>query len=178
MNSSLPPPDCDVLVVGAGPTGLTLAAQLLARGISTRIIDKDPGTPRLSRAIGIAARTLETLDAMGIVDRFLDEGHRTRGVSVYSGSRRLFGIDMAYSGSEYRFQLHLPQYRTEALLRERVAELGGEVEAGVELVGFTDEGDRVVATVRDATGRSSEISAGFLVGCDGAHSRVRRMLNV
>src|SRR4051794_25940668 len=178
MNATTSTSDCDVLVVGAGPTGLTLAAQLLARGIHTRIIDRDPGTPRLSRAIGIAARTLESLDAMGIVDRFLDEGHRARSLIVYRGSRRLFGIDMGYSGSAYRFQLHLPQERTEALLRERVAELGGEVEPGVELVGFTDEGDRVVATVRDGEGRASEISAGFLVGCDGAHSRVRRLLDV
>src|SRR4051812_42760347 len=149
MNETTSPAACDVLVVGAGPTGLTLAAQLLARGIRTRIIDKDPGTPRLSRAIGIGARTLESLDAMGIVERFLDEGHRTRGVSVYRGSRRLFGIDMAYSGSKYRFQLHLPQERTEALLRERVAELGGALESGVELVGFTGDGDGVIATVRD-----------------------------
>src|SRR3954451_21496124 len=178
MNSSLPPPDCDVLVVGAGATGLTLAAQLLARGIRTRIIDKDPGTPRLSRAIGIAARTLESLDAMGIVDRFLDEGHQTRGVSVYRGSRRLFGIDMAYSGSAYRFQLHLPQQRTEALLRERVAELGGAVEQGVELVSFADDGGEVIATVSAGPGRIDEISTRFLLGCDGAHSRVRHLLDV
>src|SRR4051794_22132812 len=178
MNATTSTSDCDVLVVGAGPTGLTLAAQLLARGIHTRIIDRDPGTPRLSRAIGIAARTLESLDAMGIVDRFLDEGHRARSLIVYRGSRRLFGIDMGYSGSAYRFQLHLPQERTEALLRERVAELGGGVEPGGELVGFTGEGDRVVATVRGGTGRVSEISAGFLVGCDGGPSRVRRLLDV
>src|SRR3954453_22273610 len=178
MNATTSTSDCDVLVRGAGPTGLPLAAQLLARGIRTRIIDRDPGTPRLSRAIGIAARTLESLDAMGIVDRFLDEGHRTRGISVYRHSRRLLSIDMAYSGSTYRFQLHLPQQRTEALLRERVAELGGAVEAGVELVGFTDDVDRVVATVDVGTGHVSEISAVFLVGCDGAHSRVRHVLDV
>src|SRR5262249_32034579 len=143
--------DCDVLVVGAGPTGLTLAAQLLARGVRTRIIDKDAGTPRLSRAIGIQPRTLETLDMMGIVDRFLDAGHRVSGVGVYTGTRRLVGIDMAHSGSAYRFQLHLPQQQTEALLRERVAELGGVVETGLELVCFTDDGGVVTATVRDMT---------------------------
>src|SRR3954468_23107991 len=99
MNSSLPPPDCDVLVVGAGPTGLTLAAQLLARGVRTRLVDKDPGLTRLSRAIGIQPRTLETLDMMGIADRFLDVGHRVRAVNVYSGRRRQVGIDMRYSGS-------------------------------------------------------------------------------
>jgi 2-polyprenyl-6-methoxyphenol hydroxylase-like FAD-dependent oxidoreductase len=126
--------DCDVLVVGAGPTGLTLAAQLLVRGIRTRIIDKDPGIPRLSRAIAVQPRTLETLDMMGIADRFLDSGHQVRAVNVYSATRRLVGIDMAYSGSAYQFQLHLPQHRTEALLRERVAELGGVVETGSELV--------------------------------------------
>jgi 2-polyprenyl-6-methoxyphenol hydroxylase-like FAD-dependent oxidoreductase len=178
MNATTSTPDCNVLVVGAGPTGLTLAAQLLARGIPTRIIDKDPGTPRLSRAIGIGARTLETLNAMGIVERFLDEGHRTRGISVYSGNRRLVKIDMAYSGSRYRFQLHLPQQRTEELLRERVAELGGGVERGMELVDISEDGDGVVATVHDGTGRVSRITAGFLVGCDGAHSRVRHLLDV
>ena len=89
MNTTTFRTDCDALVVGAGPTGLTLAAQLLARGVRTRIIDKDPGTPRLSRAIGIQPRTLETLDMMGIVDRFLDAGHRVRGVTVYAGIRRL-----------------------------------------------------------------------------------------
>jgi len=75
MNATTFRTDCDVLVVGAGPTGLTLAAQLLARGVRTRIIDKDPGTPRLSRAIGIQPRTIEALNMMGIADRFLDAGH-------------------------------------------------------------------------------------------------------
>src|ERR687886_1320756 len=167
MSATTPPTDFDVLVVGAGPTGLTLAAHLLARGIRTRIIDKDPGTPRLSRAIGIQPRTLETLDMMGIADRFLDVGHRVRGVGVYTGTRRLITVDMAHSGSAYRFQLHLPQQRTEALLRQRVAELGGAVETGMELVGFTDDREVVTATVRDVTGRRHEISAAFLIGCGG-----------
>jgi hypothetical protein len=147
MNTNIRPTDCDVLIVGAGPTGLTLAAHLLARGIHTRVIDKDPGTPRLSRAIGIAPRTLETLDMMGIADRFLDEGHRVRGISLYTAGRRLLGIDMAHSGSAYQFMLHLPQHRTEALLRARVAELGGSIDS------YGTERAPVAAQVLDFTQR-------------------------
>ena len=153
-----------------------MAAHLLARGIHTRVIDKDPGTPRLSRAIGIAPRTLETLDMMGIADRFLDEGHRVSAISLYTAGKRLLGINMTHSGSAYPFLLHLPQHRTEALLRARVAELGGSIETGVELLDLTAGQDTVGAKVRDVTGHQYTVTAGFVVGCDGAHSRVRHLL--
>lgn len=170
--------DCDVLVVGAGPTGLTLAISLLARGVRTRVIDKDPGRPKLSRALGLQARTLETLDMMGIADRFLQRGHPVRGVSVYIGGRRRLGIDMSYCASEYKFILSLPQNETEGLLRQRVAELGGGIESGVELVGFEPDGDCVYATIRGLQGPERYVRATYVVGCDGAHSQVRKILNV
>ena len=170
--------DCDVLIVGAGPTGLTLAAQLLARGVRTRIIDKYTGAPRLSRAVGTQPRTLEMLETMGILDRFLDVGHVVHRVNLYSGKRRMLQIDHAYCGSHYPFELQLPQELTERLLLGRVHELGGVVESGTELTEFVDDGHVVSATVRDLLGRSRTVSAGFLVGCDGAHSRVRRLLEL
>jgi 2-polyprenyl-6-methoxyphenol hydroxylase-like FAD-dependent oxidoreductase len=170
--------DCDVLVVGAGPTGLTLAIQLLNRGVRTRLIDQDPGLPKLSRAIGIQARTLETLDIMGLADRLLDIGHRTHKTSVYVGGRRRVGIDMTYADTEYPFVLHLPQHRTEEVLRARLGELGGKVESGVELVGFVQDGDSVTATLRDSEGREEHVTTAYLAGCDGSHSRVRHILGV
>jgi len=167
-------PGCQVLVVGAGPTGLTLAAQLLARGICARIIDKSEGPATQSRALGIQARTLELLDTMGLADAFIDQGHRVRRLRWYAGHRNLLDLDLARNGSRFGYTLHLPQSQTETLLRARVRELGGHIEQGTGLVRLTERGDAVDATVTDAAGREIEVRAGYVVGCDGAHSRVRR----
>jgi 2-polyprenyl-6-methoxyphenol hydroxylase-like FAD-dependent oxidoreductase len=167
-------PDCQVLVVGAGPTGLTLAAQLLARGIHARVIDKGEGPATQSRALGIQARTLEVLDTMGLADAFIDHGHPVRRLRWYAGQRNLLDLDLARNGSRYGFTLHLPQSQTETLLRARVQELGGIIEHGAELVRLAERGDAVDVTLRDAAGREIQVSAGYVVGCDGAHSRVRR----
>jgi 2-polyprenyl-6-methoxyphenol hydroxylase-like FAD-dependent oxidoreductase len=178
MTTVTPSSDCQVLVVGAGPTGLTLAAQLLARGIRTRIIDKAEGPAPHSRALGIHARTLELLDSMGLADDFVARGHRVTHLRMYAGGRRLLNLNLAHNGSRYPFVLHLPQSETEALLRARVRELGGFIEQDVELVHLTDRGDDVETTLRDGAGREVETSAGYVVGCDGAHSRVRHELGV
>lgn len=167
---------CQVLVVGAGPTGLTLAAQLLARGIDTRIVDRADRPALQSRAIGVHARTLELLATMGLADAFIDSGHKVRRFRMYAGTRTLLNLDLARNGSPYGFVLHLPQCDTERLLRARVRELGGTIEQGVELVGLADRGSVVHATVRDIAGGRTGISADYVVGCDGAHSRVRHEL--
>ncbi|MBV9354740.1 MAG: FAD-dependent monooxygenase [Chloroflexi bacterium] len=166
--------NCQVLVVGAGPTGLVLAAELLARGVTTRIIDKSDGVVLESRALGIHARTLEVFDLMGLADRFLERGHIVRRMRMYADGRPLISLDLSRIESRYPFLLDIPQNETETLLRDRIAELGGQIEQNVELLTLVQDESRVLATVRDAAGQESEIRADYAVGCDGAHSRVRR----
>ena len=101
--------DCQVLVVGAGPTGLVLAAELLARGISVRIIDKGDGVVLQARAIGIHARTLEVLDTMGLAERFVERGQVVRHLRFYSSGRCLASLEFARCGSRFGFLLDLPQ---------------------------------------------------------------------
>jgi 2-polyprenyl-6-methoxyphenol hydroxylase-like FAD-dependent oxidoreductase len=170
--------DCQVLVVGAGPTGLALAAELLARGISVRIIDKGDGVARQSRAIGIQARTLEALDMMGLAERFIEHGQVVRQLNFYSEGRRLVGLEFARCGSRFGFLLDLPQDQTERLLRARITELGGAVENGTELASLTADGHGVTTVVRNHGGQVQPITARYVVGCDGAHSRVRNELGL
>jgi 2-polyprenyl-6-methoxyphenol hydroxylase-like FAD-dependent oxidoreductase len=175
---SRPAPDCQVLVVGAGPTGLVLAAELLARGIRTRVIDKGDGVVLQTRAIGIHARTLEVLDTMGLAGRFTERGQVVRQLRFYSRDRCLTSLEFARSGSRFGYLLDLPQDQAEQLLRARIAELGGAIEQGAELTGLSQGAAAVTATVRRPSGQTQTITAGYVVGCDGAHSRVRRELGL
>ena len=163
--------DCQVLIVGAGPTGLVLGAELLARGIRTRIIDKADGVALNTRAIGLHARTLEVLDTMGLAERFIERGQVANYLRFYSEARCLVSLEFARSGSRFGFLLDLPQDETERLLRARISELGGVIEQRAELAGLTARGDAVTADIRGPQGRAGTITAGFVVGCDGAHSR-------
>jgi len=171
-------PDGQVLVVGAGPTGLVLAADLLARGISTRIVDRGQGVNLETRAIAVHARALEVLDMMGLAERFVDRGQAVRWFSFYTDGKPRLSLDLSRNDTRFPFMLDIPQHETEALLRARVAELGGVIEQGTELTGLSDGPAGVTATVRDAGGQPRVITAGYVVGCDGAHSRVRHELGL
>ena len=146
-------PDCQVLVVGAGPTGLVLAADLLARGITTRIIDKGDGVNLETRAVAIHARALEVLDLMGLAERFVECGQVVQRFCFYTDGRRRLAIDLTRNGTRYGFMLDIPQHDTESLLRARVAELGGVIEQRTELAGLRDGADGVTASVRDPAGQ-------------------------
>lgn len=170
--------EIQVLVVGAGPTGLVLAAELLSRGIRTRIIDQGDGVALQSRAIGIHARSLEVLDMMGLARGFIELGQVVHHLRFYSQGQGLARLDFARCGSRFGFLLDLPQDQTERLLRARIGELGGVIENGAELTGLTVRGDGVTAAIHTRAGGTDTSTAAYVVGCDGAHSRVRHELGL
>ncbi|PSK87491.1 2-polyprenyl-6-methoxyphenol hydroxylase-like FAD-dependent oxidoreductase [Murinocardiopsis flavida] len=166
-----------ILVVGAGPTGLTLAIELARRAIDVRIIDS--GGRRGSRGKGLQPRTLEVFNDLGVIDDVLASGAPYPPMRVYSGDgtvaweghlarRHEPGPDVPYPNVWL-----VPQWRTEEILRSRLARLGVHVESGTELLGFTADPHGV--TARLSTG---EARADYMVGCDGGHSLVRRELGI
>lgn len=168
-----------VLIIGAGPTGLTLALDLARRGISMRLIEATTIPFEGSRGKGIQPRTLEIFDDLGIIDAILAAGalypkFRTHlgPVSLRAGS--LASFKQPTESVPYPNLWMVPQARTEAILRERLRALGGEVEFGKALATFTQNQHGVHATL--STGET--VSADFLVGCDGGHSMVRKALGL
>lgn len=168
----------EVLIVGAGPTGLTLACDLRRRGVAVRVVDRSAGFRRWSRGKGVQPRTLEVFDDLGIVDAALAAGRTHHRLRLYTGGA--LTADLAEParpprpGVPHPNLLILPQWRTEELLRERLAALGGAAEPGREVTGLVQDGTGVTATVADtATGTSVRVRAAFVVGCDGGRSVVR-----
>ena len=166
----------DVLIVGAGPTGLTLAGALQALGVSFRIVDRQPDRVRETRALVMQPRTLEVLRGLGVTPELLRRGRDAVWLWLHSGGRsvqvRLFGFGLA--DTAFPFLLFLSQAETEAVLGDRLAAGGAQVERNVELTGFSGHGDGVVGTLRHRDGRTERVAARFLAGCDGAASTVRR----
>ncbi|HEX3443705.1 MAG TPA: FAD-dependent monooxygenase [Chthoniobacterales bacterium] len=169
----------DALVVGAGPVGLSMAAALLAQGLRVRIIDAADDRAQESRAIGIQARTLEALEISGIVDEFLELGHRLTGVRLYGETGSEIGhLDFGYIPSRYPFILALPQSETERILGNHLRRNGLEIERRTALVGFEQSDLTVLAKIALPDGRQEEISTDWLLGCDGARSKVREILGL
>lgn len=171
-------PNLPVLVIGAGPTGLILAAELIRHGTTCRIIDKADGPTPLSKATTVQARSLEMLEDLGIVDEALAAGTQSHGVNIYHGTNRLLHVSYDELESPYPFLLNIPQSTLERVLGGMVTRLGLAVEWRTELVGFTQDAEGVTAMLRHADGQEETVRAAWLVGCDGAHSVVRHTLNI
>jgi 2-polyprenyl-6-methoxyphenol hydroxylase-like FAD-dependent oxidoreductase len=166
-----------VLIVGAGPTGLTLACDLLRRGISFRIIDQSQSATTVSKAIVIHARTLELLENMGIVEPFLENGLPVRGTNFYAGGKRIVHLNMDEIESHYKYALAIPQSKTEELLTNVLSASGVKVDRNFELLDFSQTADSVLATIKNLeTGAEEKLEYSYLAGCDGAHSRTRKTL--
>jgi 2-polyprenyl-6-methoxyphenol hydroxylase-like FAD-dependent oxidoreductase len=164
----------DVIVVGAGPTGLLLAGDLAAAGVDVTVLERRAEESNLTRAFAVHARTLEVLDARGVADELVTTGQRL-------GSLRLFGsvrVSLAGLPSRYPFLLIAPQYETERVLEKRARSLGARIVTGTAVVAVRQDGGGVDVDVRDADGRTETLRAAYLVGADGVGSTVRRALGL
>jgi 2-polyprenyl-6-methoxyphenol hydroxylase-like FAD-dependent oxidoreductase len=166
----------DVLIVGAGPTGLVLGNWLARLGIAFRIIDKaaEPGTT--SRALAVHARTLELYRQLDLTHAVVTDGHRVPAVNLWVKGKpeaRVSFEDIASDLTPYPFIEMFPQDEHEKLLIQRLKSFAITVERPVELTGFTDAGDRIIAQLR-GPGGDETVEAAYIAGCDGARSEVRK----
>jgi 2-polyprenyl-6-methoxyphenol hydroxylase-like FAD-dependent oxidoreductase len=166
--------DTDVLIVGAGPSGLTLAASLVQRGIATTVVDAQPAGANTSRAAVVNARTLEVLDGLDVARRLIKEGVQAPRFTIRDGRRTLIPIDFSALSTDYPYSLMVPQATTERLLLDRLTELGGAVIRPKTLTAVTQDADGVTATFEDG----DAIRARYIVGADGIHSTVREQAGI
>lgn len=168
----------DALIVGAGPTGLTMAIELARQGLRPRVVEKASQPSQTSRALGVHARTMEYFERIGLADTALAEGHKVHGGSIYSQRQRIVHLNFDQLASRFNFILILPQSATERILAEKLATLGIPVERNVELTAFHQQAASVEATLRHGDGREESLRVPWLIGCDGAHSQVRHLLGM
>lgn len=167
-------PDIRVLVVGAGPTGLLLAAELAQAGVPTTLVERRHTESSLTRAFAVHARTLEVLDARGTADELVAGGAPLDRVRVFGAAE----LDLARLPTRFPFVLVTPQYETERVLRERAEAVGVEIRTGTELVSLRQDADGVEAELRGRDGTVRTERTSYLVGADGVHSTVRRAVGL
>src|SRR5437867_3922388 len=165
--------DIDVLIVGAGPTGLVLACWLARLGVRVRIVDKtsEPGTT--SRAIAVQARTLELYRQLGLADAVVEGGRKMVAANLWVARKQAAHVpfgDMGEGLSPFPYALIFSQDEHERLLIERLVELGVDVERQTELTGFEEVGGGVRARLKGPDGVIETGEAAYIAGCDGAHS--------
>lgn len=176
----------DVLIIGAGPTGLTAAAEAVRHGLSVRIVDDRKSRSIHSKALVLHSRSLEVFADMGFIDQVLQNGQEFRALNIYTEGKTLTRIDFRaidWQDAIYPFWLSIPQSETERCLEEHLARLGVQVERQTKLTELTQQDDRVQATLAHMNDAGEVISeevadASWLIGCDGARSSTRKLSHI
>ncbi|MFL5811840.1 MAG: FAD-dependent monooxygenase [Flavisolibacter sp.] len=170
-----------VVIVGAGPTGLSMAAQLIRFNIDFIIIEKNEKATSLSKAIVVQARTLEIFQELGIADEAVKRGQLTTAMHLFYKGRQKMAVNLAGLGegiSEFAFALSLEQSKTEELLGEYLIKHQKQVKWKSELTRFEEDADKMVVYYKDENEIEQKIEASYIIGCDGAASLVRHQLNL
>ena len=165
-----------VLIVGAGPTGLVLAIELVRRGVPVHLIDRLPQPLGRDRAIAVKSRSLEVLAGMGLAETFIRRGHVLHGLDLFSGGTPVASVGLDGIDSPFPFILCLPEEETERILTEEFERLGGHVERGVEFAGLEQRQHSVRAQLRTRHDGEHTLEASWVIGTDGLHSAVRETI--
>jgi len=167
-----------VLIVGAGPTGLTLACELARHGAPVRIVDRLPGIVRFARATGVHSRTLEVFQDFGIADEIIARAAPIRGANQFAGGELILHFRTDGLDSPFPFSISLEQWKVEEALERLLSGHGVCVERETELMGLDEHAKGVKATLRHVDGSTEILDTPWLIGCDGAHSTVRHLKGV
>jgi 2-polyprenyl-6-methoxyphenol hydroxylase-like FAD-dependent oxidoreductase len=171
-------PDTDVLVIGAGPTGLMMADQLARRGVQAMVIDRHAGPARETRALGVQARTLEIYRHLGVESRALELGKIATGANIWAQGKHMARVPLGDAGrgvTPYPYILILGQDDNERILGDHLQGLGLSVQWNTELVALVQDNEGVTATLKQTDGSTRTVTAAWVAGCDGAHSAVREL---
>jgi 2-polyprenyl-6-methoxyphenol hydroxylase-like FAD-dependent oxidoreductase len=168
----------EIVIVGAGPTGLTIACLLYSRGVPCRVIDQSPEPTAQSRAIGMSPRSLEVLDGFAAGEDALAHGNPLQAANLYSRGKRLGRLSLSsVKGTRHQFVLAIPQHATERILIRHLQRLGGSVERDLRLLALRQQPSHVSLSLGGAAGQQT-IEAGWVIGADGAHSMVRKLAGI
>ncbi|MDQ3264384.1 MAG: FAD-dependent monooxygenase [Myxococcota bacterium] len=174
--------DTDLLIVGAGPTGLAAACDALRHGLTTRIVERRATRSPHSKALVLHARTLEVLEVLGCAPQLVAAGQRFSALNVQTSTNappfRVDLLNRSWGDTRYPFWLSIPQFEVERILEERLVALGGVIEWSTELTALDDRGDQVVARLTSSSGAGSEHTSRWVLGCDGGRSRTRDQIGV